>query len=179
VKGTGFAAVAVVTLAGGCGGSGSATHPQYRATPLVERRTIVESGRIEALTPLGKGYELRFDLHIRLFGKTAVQTCIDNHDCPPGTTGFPDDAYDKDLKFVLTYQVPASAKVTVFNGTTPVSITPRALYALTKGMNPRHLQLGDPDISDLTFDIEVTPVQGPAVEYQFDSVTRLEQVFVP
>ena len=110
-----LAALAIGLGVTGCGGKASpkpSTAHRSSATPRSpDQSAEVEFGYIESLTPLAKGYKLRFDLHLYLSGMTGLRACVDNHDCPPGTTSLLDDVYDHDLKFVLTYYVPPDARV--------------------------------------------------------------------
>jgi hypothetical protein len=106
--------VAVVLLATGCGGGAHRKAlDQASQLPWWYTAPQVAFGRIGSLTPLGAGYKLRLHLYLR-FGpdKTGVQACIDNHDCPAETNSFPDDTYEHDLKYLVTYYVPPAHRST-------------------------------------------------------------------
>ena len=148
------------------------------APPPLGERPVVEFGYIRALTRQASGYNLRFDLTLRLSGKTAIDACIDNDGCARSTGGFPDDVYYRDLHYVLTYRVPPDARVTLVGANPRLSpeITPRELYDLAHGRNPRHRRLQDPRLRQLGFYIEVVP---SGLWTRLDSATRLEQVYQP
>jgi hypothetical protein len=180
-------AVSVLVLAVlGCGGSAkhkslataAATQPRWMDAPQVE------FGFIKSLTPLGSGYRLRLDLH-ELFGpdETGLAACIDNHECPHGTTGFLDDTYDHDFKYVVTYYLPANAGVQLvgFYPKPDPKVTARYFYAFAHGKNPRHVQTqaspGRYALSEFGFYVEVSNAHAP--RDGFEHVLGLVQVFHP
>jgi len=175
-----------VVVMAGCSGKivvkrSAATSP---ALPWPYTAARVEYGWIRSLTPLDRGYELRFDLGL-LFGpdKTGIAACVDNHECPPGTTGFLDDSYVHDLKYVVTYYVPPTAAVELVSGSGQFpypTVTARYLYGLAHGRNPRHVHLQAPGrlaLHEFGFDIDVGDSEGP--HHGYEAVTRLFQVFHP
>ena len=184
VRSFGCAALIVALLAG-CGG-----HPGKRATvktqalPWPYTAPTVEYGWIRSLTPLGSGYKLRFDLGL-LFGsdKTGLAACIGNHECRPGTTGFLDDSYVHDLKYVVTYYVPPTASVELIGGSSPLrypKVTARYFFGLAHGRNPRHVDVQAPGhlaLNEFAFYIAVGHSDGP--HHGYESVTRLFQVYHP
>lgn len=145
---------------------------------------LVEYGRITSLTRLGRGYELRFDLHL-LFGpdKTGLAACVDNHECPPGVRGFLDDTYDHDLKFVVTYYMRPATPVDLVSasGQFPYPrVTAQYFYGLVHGHNPRHVRVMAPGafaLSEFAFDIEIG--RSSASTHGYETVTRLFQVYHP
>jgi hypothetical protein len=179
--------IGVAILVAGCGGSGSATGTtsasQAPPTPWWLNAPRVEFGLMRSLTPLGQGYKLRLDLHL-LFGpdKTGLAACIDNHDCTPGTTSFPDDTYDHDLEFVVTYYVPPNLPVQLvsLSGGIAATVTARYLYGLSLGHNPRHLKvatIGPEVLKEFGYYLRVRP--RPVSTSGYQTVTRLSQVFHP
>jgi hypothetical protein len=148
------------------------------APPPLTVRPTIEFGYVKSLSRDGAGYRLRLDLALRLTGRTAIAACIDNDHCRRDTRGFPDDVYYRDLHYVLTYRVPADARVTVLasNPTRSVRITTRELYDLAHGRNPRRRRLEDARLRHLGFYVEVVPSGSWT---RFDAAIRLEQVFQP
>jgi hypothetical protein len=157
-----------VAAAAGCGGA--------KTPPPLSDGPFVQFGYVRSLTPVGTSYRLRFDLALRLSGATAARACVDNDRCPTGTSGFPDDVYDRDLHYVLTYRVPRGARVTLVASGHPtaLSVTPAELYGLAHGRNPRRLRVMDPTLAHLGFYVEVEPAARG-----LDVVTRLEQAYHP
>ena len=182
-----FAMSALVLAVAGFGGS--ARHTSVSAPRPAQPQWIdaprVEFGFIKSLTPLGSGYRLRFDLHA-LFepDQTGLAACVDNHECRPGTTSFPDDTYDHDFKYVVTYLVPADAAVQLV-GIPPKpnpTVTARYFYAFVHGSNPRHIRtqatLGRFALDEFVFYIEVSNSDAARPD-GFDRVLGLVQVFHP
>ena len=179
------AAIAMVALTmTACGGKLSQKRGAASATalPWWVGTPDVWFGYITSLKPLSPGYKLRFDLHLR-FGpdKTGLQACIDNDYCRPGQTGFLDDTYDHDLKYVLTFYLPPSAPVQVVGKQSDsVSMTAHELYDLAHGSNPRHISTmatGRDILDAFGFYIEVGTASGP--HNGFETVRRLSQVYHP
>jgi hypothetical protein len=174
----------LIALATGCGSS-SATKATKNTTsvPWPDTDPTVEFGFIRSFTPLGQGYKLRLDLHLR-FGpdKTGLAACIDTHECRPGTTGFLDDNYDHDLRFVVTYFVPPTASVGLvsFSGEPSPTVTARYFYALAHGRNPRRVQVmasGADAIKEFGFFVELAPKTSLPKGYEL--VTRMYQQYHP
>jgi hypothetical protein len=163
----------VVLVATGCGDGRKARAP---TTAPLSGTPTVQFGYVKSITRLGTAYKLRFDLGVRLSGETAVRACIENDGCPPRTTGFPDDVYQHDLGYVLTYRVPPNARVLMVAAgrPTPIRVTPAELYSFMRGRDPRHLRLMDPTLKHLGFYVETKP-RYPG----FDEATRLEQAYHP
>jgi hypothetical protein len=166
---------------GGTGTPEKTTAHRPPATPWYDKSYAdIEFGYIKSLTPLGKGYKLRIDLHM-VFGpsKTGVQACVDRHECAPGTRGFLDDHWDHDLKFVLTYFLPPTASITLIGASlAPMSVTSHQFYELSRGHNPTHLKdvtTGADVFRDFGYEVMV----GVSAPNQFDAAARLYQVFHP
>ena len=153
-----------------------------RPLPWPETTPQVAYGFIRSLRPMGRGYLLRLDLHL-LFGpdRTGLAACIDNHECAPGTTSFPDDSYDHDLRYVVAYYLPPGAPVELvtFAGT-PATVTARYFYGLAHGLNPRHLGVMAPGrdaLREFAFFVEAAP-RSP-FHKGYEPVLRLYQQFHP
>ena len=171
-------------VAAGCGGKSApgTTTSAAPARPWPETTPRVELGYVRSLTPLGRGYKLRLDLHLR-FGvdRTGLAACIDNHDCAPGTSGFPDDSYDRDLHYVVTYYVPPAAPVELvsLSGQPAATVTAHYLYGLAHGRDPRHVDpmaRGADALREFAFYVQVSPSFSAG---HYESVTRLYQLFHP
>ncbi len=188
----GACAVVVLSLAA-CGGHGS-RKPEQAATrgalqPGWLSEPTTELGYVDSLTPLGQGYELRLDLHAR-FGPdaTGLAACIDSHECPAGTKGFPDDTYDHDFRYVVTYYVPPGATVALVGatGATTPRVTARYLYGMAHGRNPRRVRAmtttGADVLREFAFNVRVVDRCGPAKCFtprSYREVDRLAQLFHP
>ncbi|HEY7379623.1 MAG TPA: hypothetical protein VH572_00305 [Gaiella sp.] len=104
-------------------------------------------GHIRSLTRKGSRFELRFDPALWLEGTTAQRAAVEDKVIAPGEA-VPNDYYVRDESHrVLTYRVPASARVTVLTndsrGLCPTTITVSELAGIVKGGNPRHRRLFD------------------------------------
>ena len=187
------AALALTVITSGCGRNAApagrtVTHPHepVSASLWTQARPDIKFGTIKSITPLGRGYRLRFDLGLILSGATGVQACVDNGQCPKSmrhNNGFPDDIVSADLKFVLPYYLPPNAQIALLNnGNGFLTCTARELYLLYRGQDPRRL-------------LEKTEV-GPKLSYAFgwwikvtrgsyppdaplDSLIRVEQQYHP
>jgi hypothetical protein len=178
VTAVGFGGSATHTGAKHKGYSTSSSDPKWLTGPFVQY------GVIKSLTKRGSGYKLRLDLH-ELFGddKTGAAACVDNHECPPGTTSFLDDTYDHDFKYVLTYYVPRDASVQLLAYPRPdVIVTARYFYELAHGKNPLHLQieapLGPEMLSEFGFSIHIS-LSEPERYRGLEHVTGLLQIYHP
>ena len=179
-----IAAVALVGLIlSGCGGTAKhkAAAPRIGANPWWLYAPQLEFGQVRSLTPLGRGFKLRFDLHL-LFGvdKTGFDACVDNGDCPSTPTSFLDDTYDHDLKYVVTYYVPPGAPVLLASSAVNApTVTARYLYGIAHGKNPRHVSLMTAPRDVLTEFRFYVEVDKASRHEDFESVRRLGQVFHP
>lgn len=177
--------LAILGLAvAGCGGK-AAPRATVRQPPQPwwVRTPLVEFGFIKSLTPLGRGYELRLDLHLR-FGpdRTGIRACIDDHACAPGTTGLPDDTYDHDLNYVVTYYVPPETPVELVGANVSrfPTVTAQYFYGMGHDRNPHHVgafALGPDALKEFGFYVAVSPSSG--ARRQLQRVTRMGQVFHP
>jgi hypothetical protein len=149
VKSGAVAVVAVLVLiAAGCGSTRTVTKTVTVTSGAgVPPRELVFYGHVKSLTRTGTGFELRVDPALWLGGLTAQRAAVEDKAIASGEP-VPNDYYIRDEGHrLLTYRVPASARVTVltYKGGirgTPISV---AEYAeLRAGRNPKHIRLFEP-----------------------------------
>lgn len=104
-------------------------------------------GHVESLTKKGSRYELRFDPALMLTGVTASRAAVEDGVIDPGQP-VDNDYYIRDETHkLLTYLVPAGARVTVLvnpgAGLRSVPITVAKLSQIVKGRNPKGRPLYD------------------------------------
>jgi hypothetical protein len=165
--------MAVLVLAvAGCGSTKTVTKTvtvTSAAPASVPPRELVFYGHVKSLTRTGSGFELRVDPALWLGGLTAQRAAVEDKAIAPGEP-VPNDYYIREEGHrLLTYRVPASARVTVltYKGGikgTPVSV---ADYAeLLAGRNPGHIRLFEPKA-------------GFWIRVALDTVRSLEQQYQP
>jgi hypothetical protein len=137
-------AIVVVFAAAGCGGTKTVTRTVTvdgtAKTDAGPPRVRVEFGTIHSLVRKGKGYELRFDPAWLLSGETANVAAAEDGVIKPGEP-VPNDNYTVDEGHrLLTYLMPANARVTVLrpgrNNVTGSPITVAQLAQLVAGKHP-------------------------------------------
>lgn len=133
-------------------------------------RELVQYGHIRSLVRKSARYELRFDPAFWLGGTTANRAAAEDGVIQPGEP-VPNDYYIRDeSKRLLTYRVPAGARVTIVanpsTGLRSIPISVSELAQIVKGRNPRHRPLYG---SSLGFWIRITT----------DTVRSLEQQYQP
>lgn len=102
----------------------------------------VQFGYIRSLTLKGSGYELRFDPALFLSGETANVAAAEDGAVDPGQP-VPNDNYVVDEGHrLLTYRVPADAKVTVL--TKSPDATPITVAELAQIVAGKHAPLWEP-----------------------------------
>jgi hypothetical protein len=149
VKGGFVAFGAVVAIvAAGCGSTKTVTK-----TVTVERAAsvppheLVLYGHIRSLTPQGRRFELRVDPALWLGGVAAYHAAVEDKAIAPDEA-VPNDYYIRDEGHrLLTYLVPATARVTVLTykgGIRGTRITVAELAQLLAGKNPKHRRLFEP-----------------------------------
>jgi hypothetical protein len=134
-------AIGAAVLVAGCGGTRTVTKTVTVAatgkTGPGAPGTLVQFGYIKSLRRTGGGYELRFDPAWMLSGITANQAKLED----TGSSDVPNDYYIvNEGKRLLTYKVPANARVTVLSKSptsTPISVD--QLAAIVGGTSKRHL----------------------------------------
>jgi hypothetical protein len=187
---TAFAAAAAVLLVAGCGGSRTVTKTVTVTSPpaAAESTTTVtvtalqavdvnalgppadsvQFGHIQSLKRRGASFRLRFDPAWLLSGVTASAAAADGTAAEPGEP-VADDYYVVDEGHrLLTYVVPADARVTVLaHGVEQDPIAVSELAQIVAGGNPLGAPLFEP--IDTGFWIVV----------QVDTVRSLHQRYVP
>jgi hypothetical protein len=141
-------AVAIVAAAVSASSQLSAAPTQIAAAPCGNGAT--QYGHVKSLSRKGARYVLRFDPALWLTGITAQRAAVEDKAIRPGEA-VPNDYYIVDESHrLLTYLVPAKARVTVLTtrgdpnrlGATSVSVA--ELAKLLNGKHPRGLQLTEP-----------------------------------
>jgi hypothetical protein len=146
----GFGLVSIlVLLASGCGNTKTVTKTvtvdgsakRGAGAPL----DLVEFGYIKELTHEGSAYQLRFDPAWHLVGETANVAAAEDGVVPPGEP-VPNDSYVVDEGHrLLTYKVPATARVTVLKDSPQGKpATVEQLAELVAGKNPFSRELFEP-----------------------------------
>ena len=184
--------IAAALLAVGCGGTatvtetapaGTVTGPTTTVTAPAETvtvtaltaaaafgppRQLAEFGHIRSLARHGAGYQLGFDPAILTTGATANAAAAQDGAVPPGQT-VPNGNYAVDDGHrVLTYLVPADARVTVLttggsDGTRGTRITVAELARIVHGRS--HLHLLEPISTGFWISIHVDTVHALAQEF--------------
>jgi hypothetical protein len=184
------AAALLVVSAPACGGS-SARHPgkpqaSGAASPWWQTTPTLLFGYARSLTPLAHGYLLRLDL-VKRFGpdETGLHACADNHECPAGTSDFPDDTYDHDFRYVVTYYIAPATPVDLVGAglaTTP-RVTARYFYGMIRGRNPRRVRTmmrAHDLLPGFGFYVEIGHRHGPTHRLtDYESVERMAQIYHP
>jgi hypothetical protein len=129
---------------------------------------LVQFGYIKSMTPKGGGYEMRFDPAWFLMGETANVAAAEDGAVEPGEP-VPNDNYRLDEGHrLLTYIVPANARVTTLtNGVEGTRITVSELAQLVRGRNPFPRPLFEPITT------------GFWIRVKIDTVRSLDQQYLP
>jgi hypothetical protein len=129
---------------------------------------LVQFGYIKSMTPKGGGYEMRFDPAWFLMGETANVAAAEDGAIEPGEP-VPNDNYRLDEGHrLLTYIVPANARVTALtNGVEGTRITVSELAQLVRGKNPFPRPLFEPITT------------GFWIRVKIDTVRSLDQQYLP
>jgi hypothetical protein len=143
-------AVAVVLVAGtlGCGSTRMVTKTvTVSGEATIPPRQLLFYGHVKTLRRARNGFELRVDPALWLGGMTAQRAAVEDGALPPGEP-VPNDYYIRDEGHrLLTYRVPANARVTVLtyaSGIRGKRISVAEYAELLAGRNPRHLRLFEP-----------------------------------
>jgi hypothetical protein len=131
-------------------------------------RELVLYGHVKSVTRKGARFELRFDPALFLTGETARRAAVEDGALPPGEP-IPNDYYIRDESHrLLTFLVPAAARVTVItrDQTRSAGITVAELAQIVKGKNPKHRRLYGPQL-------------GYWIHVSIDTVRSLEQQYQP
>jgi hypothetical protein len=162
----------VAAVAAGCGGTRTVTLTRTVTVGLKAGvgppADLVEFGYVRSLRRAGGAYELRFDPAWFLSGETANAAAAEDGAVPPGQS-VPNDNYRVDEGHrLLTYRVPAAARVTVLaRGVESAPISVAQLAGLVAGRNP----LGRPLFEPLS--------TGFWIVVHIDTVRRLDQQYLP
>jgi hypothetical protein len=157
--------LAALLLLAGCGETRTVTVSVPAKTGAGPPRELVQFGYIKSLTPTGDKYELRFDPAWFLMGETANTAAAEDGKVAPGEP-VPNDNYRLDEGHrLLTYRVPADARVTVLK-TSPKS-EPITVAELARIVHEGKPKLWEP--IDTGFWIRV----------RIDTVRALDQQYLP
>ena len=160
--------VLVATVAAaGCGGTTTVTKT-VTVTPAAQSDEIAQFGYVKSLERKGSGYEMRFDPALLLSGQTANVAAAEDGAVPAGEP-VPNDNYVVDEGHrLLTYEVPADARVTALTrGVEGSPITVAQLAQLVHGKNP----FGKPLFEPIT--------TGFWIHVRIDTVRSLDQQYHP
>jgi len=132
--------VLLLALVAGCGGTKTVT--VTRTVTVDDKAEVVQFGHIESLVRKGSGYVLRFDPAFFLSGETANVAAAEDGAVEPGEP-VPNDNYVIDEGHrLLTYLVPADARVTVL--TESPESTPITVAELAQIVAGNHKPLWEP-----------------------------------
>jgi hypothetical protein len=173
VQGSAVAAVLCLALvAAGCGTTKTVTTTvtvsATAKTGVGPPGQMVQFGNIKSLKPKGSGYEMRFDPEWFLTGLTANTAAAEDGAVAPGEP-VPNDNYRVDEGHrLLTYLVPANARVTVLTTGSNLSGTPITVAQLAQivaGKKP--VSLFEPISTGFWIQIDI------------DTVRSIKQQYVP
>jgi hypothetical protein len=127
----------------------------------------VEFGYVKSLTRKGEGFELRFDPAWFLSGETANVAAAEDGVVEPGQP-VPNDNYVVDEGHrLLTYKVPADARVTALTtGVQGTSITVSQLAQLLAGKNPFSHPLFEPITTGFWIGVDMDTVRSLDQQYR-------------
>jgi hypothetical protein len=157
--------LALLLLLAGCGEPRTVTVSAPAKPGIGPPRELVQFGYIKSLLPDGAGYELRFDPAWFLMGDTANAAAAEDAAIAPGEP-VPNDNYRVDEGHrLLSYHVPANARVTVLKtGPKSTPITVEELAGIVKNGKPK---LWEPIGT------------GFWIRVRIDTVRSLDQQYVP
>ena len=140
--GPGVLAATVAAIAAACGGTTTVTRTvTVTGQPLGTPEEAVFFAHLASLKATGTGFRLRLDPAWFLTGVTASDAKL----ADTGERDVPNDYYIRDESHrLLTYRLPATARITVLDGDLhPLSLAPSELAQLLAGRNPEHRKLFD------------------------------------
>jgi hypothetical protein len=159
--------VLVATVAAaGCGGTTTVTKT-VTVTPAAQSNEIAQFGYLKSLERKGSGYEMRFDPALLLSGETANVAAAEDGAVPAGEP-VPNDNYVLDEGHrLLTYEVPANARVTVLTkGVAGSPITVAELAQLVRGENPFGKPLFEPITTGFWILVNIDTVRSLDQQYR-------------
>jgi hypothetical protein len=155
----------------GCGSTKTVTRTvtvSTTATGLAPPSELDQFGYIKSLKRKGAGYVMRFDPALLLMGVTANTAAAEDGAVPPGEP-VPNDNYRlNETHRLLTFLVPANARVTVVTsgagqlGDTAIDVA--ELYRIVNG--GKHLKLFEPLLSGVWIRYRIDTVRSIAQQYQ-------------
>lgn len=147
------------------GSTTTVTAPQARG--LGPPRQVLQFGYIRSLTRTGMGYEMRFDPAWFVSGTTANTAAAEDGAVEPGEA-VPNDNYVVDEGHrLLTYLIPAAARVTVLTNAAHITATPITVAQLARIVNGRsHLKLFEPIATGFWIAISVDTVHSLDQQYR-------------
>jgi hypothetical protein len=127
----------------------------------------VEFGYVKSLVPKGSGYVMRFDPAWLLSGETANVAAAEDGAVEPGQP-VPNDNYIVDEgQRLLTYIVPAGARVTVLaEGVNGTPITVAQLAQIVTGKNPLSRPLFEPITTGFWIRVRIDTVRSLDQQYR-------------
>lgn len=176
-----FAVGLALVAAAGCGGTKTVTvtvpgptktvtdTAPAKARGLGAPRQVLEFGYIKSLTPAGAHYMMRFDPAWFLTGITANTAAAEDGAVEPGQP-VPNDNYVLDEGHrLLTYLIPAGARVTVLTnqadaGITATPVTVAQLAEIVNGQSP--LKLFEPIATGFWITVSVDTVRSLDQQYR-------------
>lgn len=161
----------IIVLAAGCGSTKTVTRTvtvSDTASRLAPPSELVQFGYIKSLKRKGDGYVMRFDPALLLMGVTANTAAAEDGAVPPGEP-VPNDNYRlNETHRLLTFLVPANARVTVITtkagqlGDTAIDVA--ELSRIVSG--GKHLKLFEPLLSGVWITYHIDTVRSIAQQYQ-------------
>jgi hypothetical protein len=138
--------LAAVVASNGVRAAPSSPSSTARTSFFGPPRELVLYGHISSLLRKGGRYELRFDPAFWLGGTTANRAAVEDGSIKPGEA-VPNDYYLREEGHrLLTYRVPATARVTVLTNPGGIRSTPirvSELAQIVQGKNPKRRPLFD------------------------------------
>jgi hypothetical protein len=140
-----FTAAGITALARLSAAPAASSAPSAKTPP----RVVVLYAHVKSLRRTGGRFVMRVDPALWLSGVTAYHAAVEDKAIPPGEA-VPNDYYIRDESHrLLTYRVPANARVTILTrtGSGPIPTTTISVAELAKivaGKNPKHRQLFEP-----------------------------------
>ena len=158
--------LALTAVAAGCGGTTTATKT-VTVTPTAKSNEIAQFGYVKSLERKGSAYEMRFDPALMLTGETANVAAAEDGAVPAGEP-VPNDNYIVDEGHrLLTYEVPANARVTALTkGVAGSPITVAELGQLVRGENPFPKPLFEPITTGFWIRIDIDTVRSLDQQYR-------------
>ena len=166
--------ILALAAAAGCGSTGAATKTvtvtRPAKSPTGRSRELAQFGYIKSLTRKGSGFELRFDPAWFLSGQTANAAAAEDGAVDAGQP-VPNDNYVVEQGHrLLTYAVPATARVTVLTrqgnpeqlGATPITVS--ELARIVNG--GKHRPLSEPITTGFWIRVDIDTARSLDQQYR-------------